>query len=167
MVNRRSVLKQIGAATVAATLVEMPGLAKSGPPSLCAIQRAVFDERFAESRAFGGQLGRAGVFTSAIRGDVAKLWYEDLRVQLRQNRASVAGLTDRSALFCLEELARDVAMRVVFRMDHTIDESGFGGTMAHLISRFDMNEPRDASAQKRSGPFSSEGTTALVSWIIA
>ena len=167
MVNRRSVLQQIGAATVVAALVEMPGLAKNGPLSLCVIQRAVFDERFAESRAFGDQLCRAGVFTSAIDGDVAKLWYEDLRTQLRQNRAPVAGLTDRIALFCLEELARDVGMRVIFRVDHVNDESGFGRTMAHLISHFDRNEPRDASAQKRSGPFSREGTATLVSWIIA
>jgi len=104
-------------------------------------------------------------------------------------------LTDRPALFCLEELARDVGMRVIARVDHVMDsdgdqirhaqhtaagpvslvaatrqlttEPGFGRTMARLFSRFDIGEPRDASAQKRTGPFAPENKTALVSWIIA
>ena len=125
---------------------------------------------------------------SAIRGDVAKLWYDDLRVYLRENRLPVAGLTDRAALFCLEELARDVGMRVIFRADHMFDqnghtqhtavgpaslvavthslppEAGFGRTIAVLFGQFDISEPRDMSAQKRTGPFSPENKTALVSW---
>jgi hypothetical protein len=168
MINRRSVMK-IGAASIAATVVNSPALAHRR------FQRAVFDERFAECRAFAAELDSAGVRTSAIRGDVAKLWYHDLRVHLRENRLPVAGLTDRAAMFCLEELARDVNMRVIFRADHLVDDAGdvrgrqpgFGRTMARLFSRFDSSEPRDASAQKRTGPFSPEGKTALVSWIIA
>ena len=78
---------------------------------------AVFDERFDECLAFAGEMNRRGVVTSGIRGDVAKLWYEDLRARLRQGPAPIAGLTDRLALFCLEELARDVGMKVFFRVD--------------------------------------------------
>jgi hypothetical protein len=88
-----------------------------------AFQRAVFDQRFAECRGFAAELRSAGIFTSAIRGDVAKLWYDDLRAHLSENRLPVAGLTDRAALFCLEELARDVGMRVIFRVDHIIDQT--------------------------------------------
>jgi hypothetical protein len=100
-------------------------------------------------------------------------------------------LTDRAALFCLEELARDVDRRVIFRADHLIDqngqtqhtavgqpslvavthsltaETGFGRTLAVLLSQFDINEPRDVAAQKRTGPFSPENKTTLVSWLIA
>ena len=36
----------------------------------------------------------------------------------------IIGLTDRPALFCLEELARDVGMRVIFRADHVMDQGG-------------------------------------------
>jgi hypothetical protein len=129
-----------------------------------ALQRAVFDERFAECRAFRGRTAqRRRPVTSAIRGDVAKLWYDDLRVHLRENRLPVAGLTDRAALFCLEELARDVGMRVIFRADHMIDqnghtqhtavgpaslvavarnlpqEAGFGRAVAVLFSQFDIS----------------------------
>jgi hypothetical protein len=192
MVNRRSVLK-IGAATVAGVLVKMPVSGRSPSPERAhiAFQRAVFDERFAECRGFAAELHGAGVPTSAIRGDVAKLWYDDLRVHLRENRLPVAGLTDRPALFCLEELARDVGMRVIFRADHIIDQSGhtqhtavgpaslvavarnlppeagFGRTVAALFGQFDISEPRDLAAQKRTGPFSPKNKTALVSWLIA
>jgi hypothetical protein len=196
MVNRRSVLK-IGAVTAAGGLVKMSvsGRGLSPRRANIAFHRAVFDERFAECRAFAAELGSAGVFTSAIRGDVAELWYDDLRVHLSENRLPVAGLTDRAALFCLEELARDVGMRVIFRADHIIDQdgdqtghtqhtavgpaslvavthnlppvAGFGGAMAVLFSRFDISEPRDTTAQKRTGPFSPENKTALVSWVIA
>ena len=197
MVNRRSVIK-IGAATVAGALVNLPVLGPNVVSALAnsAFQRAVFDERFAECRAFAAELNSvAGVLPSAIRGDVAKLWYHDLRVHLSKNPTPLAGLTDRPALFCLEELARDVGMRVIARVDHIIDpdgdqnrhaqhtavgpvslvaasrqlttELGFGRTMARLFSRFDLSEPRDTAAQKRTGPFAPENKTALVSWIIA
>lgn len=192
MVDRRSVLK-IGAATVAGVLVKMPDSGRNLSPTRAhlAFHRGVFDERFAECRGFAAELHGGGVCTSAIRGDVAKLWYDDLKVHLSENRLPIAGLTDRAALFCLEELARDVGMRVIFRADHIIDqngrtqhtavgpaslvavarnlpqEAGFGRAIAALFSRFDINEPRDMAAQKRTGPFSPENKTALVSWVIA
>ncbi len=199
MVNRRSVMK-IGAAAVARAIVELPAPGRNSTPVQAhgAFQRAVFDERFAECRAFGAEMQSAGVFTSAIRGDVAGLWYGDLRAHLSENRLPFAGLTGRAALFCLEELARDVDMRVIFRADHIIDrdqdgharhtavgpasiveptrslppEAGFGCAMAGLFSQFDISALRingsdDAAAQKRTGPFSPENKTALVSWVIS
>lgn len=192
MVNRRRVLK-IGAATVAGVLVKPLDSVRNLSPvrASLAFHKAIFDERFAECRVFAAELYNAGVVTSAIRGDVARLWYEDLRAHLRENRLPVAGLTDRAALFCLEELARDVGMRVIFRVDHTTDrnghtqhtvvgqpslvaathslppEAGFGRAIAVLFGQFDISESRLTSAQKRTGPFSPENKTALVSWVIA
>jgi len=196
MVNRRSVLK-IGVATVAGVLVKMPVSGRNLSPGRAhiALHRAVFDERFAECRDFAVELRGAGFLTSPIRGHVAELWYHDLRVHLTENRSPFAGLTDRPALFCLEELARDVGMRVIFRADHIVDqdgrtqhaavgpaslvavarnlapEAGFGREMAQLFSQFDgggldIGYPRDTAAQKRTGPFSPENKTALVSWVI-
>ena len=192
MVNRRSVLK-IGAATVAGVLVKVPvsGGDLSQRRAHIAFHRAVFDERFTECRGFADELHYAGVVTSPIGGDVAELWYGDLRAYLRENCLPVAGLTDRAALFCLEELGRDVGMRVIFRADHMMDqnghtehtavgsaslvaaarslpqEAGFGRTVAVLLGQFDANEPCDTSAQKLTGPFSPQNKTALVSWLIA
>ncbi len=83
MVNRRSVMK-IGAATVAGALVNLPVFGEGPSPARAyiAFQRAIFDERLAESRDFAAELHSAGIITSGIRGDVAKLWYDDLRVHL-------------------------------------------------------------------------------------
>jgi hypothetical protein len=188
MVNRRSVMK-IGTAAVAGALVNLPVLGRN--PAPCAFQRAVFDERFAGCRAFAAELQGTGVSTSAIRGDVADLWYGDLRAHLSENRWPIAGLTDRAALFCLEELARDVGMRVVFRADHIIDQYGharhtavgpaplvaaahnlrpeaeFGRIMAGLLTQFVFDGSGDTAAQKRTGPFSPGNKTTLVSWFIA
>jgi hypothetical protein len=192
MVNRRSVMK-LGAATVAGALVNLPVFGQDLSPVRAHItfDRVVFDERFAECRGFAAELHGAGIFTSAIRGDVAKLWYGDLREHLRENRLPAAGSTDRAALFCLEELARDVGMRVIFRADHMIDENGhtqhsavgpaslvavagnmpqeagFGRAIAVLFCQFDITEPRNMAVQKLTGPFSPENRTALVSWLIA
>lgn len=190
MVNRRNVLK-IGTAAVAGALVKIPVSGGNLSAEPIAFQRAIFDQRFAECRGFAAELHRAGVFISAIRGDVAKLWYGDLRVRLSENRLPIAGLTDRAALFCLEELARDVGMRVVFRADHIVDqdgraqhtavgpaslvavardlppEAGFGRAMAELFNRFDAGEPGDSAAQKLTGPFSPDNKTSLVAWLIA
>jgi hypothetical protein len=197
MVNRRSVLK-VAASSVAGALVNIPGFGENAErePTSASFQRAVFDERFAECRGFAAELRGTGLFSSAIRGDVAGLWYYDLRPQLNSHRAPFTGLTDRAALFCLEELARDVNMRVIVRVDHLIDETlrakhvavgsltlvaatgsltpnaGFGRAIARLISRIECvellrGEFRESAAQKRTGPFSPHNKIALVSWIIA
>ena len=86
--------------------------------------RAVFDERYDECLVFARELEYRGVLTRGIRNDVAALWYEDLRPQLRQTSLPFAGLTDRAALFCLEELARDVGMKVLYRIDRTVEQDG-------------------------------------------
>jgi hypothetical protein len=192
MINRRSVLK-LGAASIAGPLVNLPIRAFGAMPagSHGSLYRAVFDERFEECLVFAGEMNHRGVTTSGIRGDVAKLWYEDLRAGLLQRPASIAGLTDRVSLFCLEELARDVGMKVFFRVDHTVYQSGhvqheaagpasvvgatralaagsgFGQAMAVLACRCEVSGPTNIAAQKRTGPFSPENKTALVSWVMA
>jgi hypothetical protein len=190
MINRRSALKT-AAMALAGSLVKMPDLQMLAAPACPGFGRVVFDERFETSRVFAAEFCNAGVLTSAIRGDVAKLWYDDLRISLGKHRAPIAGLTDRAALFCMEELMRDVTMRVVCRVDHILDpngrayhsaigpesivaagpqlptEAGLGRAMALLFSHFDVAEPRDSAAQKVTGPFSPENKIVLVSWVIA
>jgi hypothetical protein len=168
MIERRSVLK-LGAASVAGALVNVPiqAFGAVSGDSDSSLSRAIFDERFDESLAFADEMNRRGAITSGIRGDVAKLWYRDLRVQLRNNRLPLAGLTDRGTIFFLEELARDLNMRVVFRVDHVLAQPGYGRAMAGLLCRFSSSEARDTAAQKRTGPFSPKNRVALVSWLIA
>ena len=193
MVHRRSVLK-VGAAGLAGAFLRIPAPALGAGPinATAPLYRAVFDERYVESVSFADELRHSGVATASAGSDIAALWYGDLHVQPGQ-RTSIAGLTDRATLFCLEELARSRGLRVVYRIDHLIDERGhvehdpagpiaivvaagkliskpeFGRDMAVLAKRFDamQREHHNTAATKRTGPFSPEGKVALVSWVIA
>ena len=190
MVNRRTLIK-LGTAGIAAAVqapVHAFGSALLGDSR--GLARAVFDERFAESRVFGSVFESRGIPTSGIRGDVAALWYHDLKARLLEQRLPVVGLTDRTALFCLEELARDVGMKVQGRIDHAFNlqgalthqatgpsawttagqrlgpEQGFGRVMASLLTDPTLHGESFA-AQKHTGPFSAADKRQLVSWWIA
>ena len=194
MVDRRSVLK-LGVASVAGALVGMPGPAlgagatPADSPSL--LQGAVFAARFQDGAAFAEELQRRHVATFSAGNDIAKLWYGEREGGLSQIGGPIAGLTDRVTLFCLEELARSAGMRVLYRVDHVIDEHGnvehnavgpasvveaarklglkvgFGRDMAVLASQFELREPKNTAALKHTGPFSPHQKVALVSWMIA
>jgi hypothetical protein len=192
MIDRRDVLK-LGAATVTGALVNGTVAAASADR----IRRTgslfigIFDERFQDGAAFADALDAHGIVTTGVRGDVARLWYDGLRARLKSEPLPIAGLTDRAALFCLEELARDVGMRVAVRVDHLIDRAGhirhdptgpislveatqaldrrasFGRTMAVLASECALSGARHIEAQKRTGPSAPVGLTALATWVIA
>jgi hypothetical protein len=193
MVDRRTLLK-LGATSVGGAIIPAPATAL-GPvaphPHRAPLFRAIFDGRSAEGLAFASEMRRRGVAISEIGTDIAKLWYGDLQAHLRESQAPFAGLTDRASLFCLEELARGVGMKVRYRVDHKANSLGqahhdaagptsiieaaskhhsrfgYGRAMAVLASQFDLSEPSGTQAQKRTGPFSPENTIVLVSWVIA
>lgn len=157
------------------------------------LYKLIFDERFPESRDFGAQAGRLHSSTHAIRGDVTDLWYNDLDLRWRAGPAPIAGMTTGDSLFCLERLAWDRGMRVVFRAEHHCLPGGltehrlhgsmdlleiardelsgqpdWGGPIAHLVARC----PRDrlpvskATIMARSADAGAE-RIPLVSWVIA
>jgi hypothetical protein len=78
--------------------------------------KVVFDERFPASVAFGEEWRARGTSVHAIRGDITDLWFHDLELEWKKRPAPVAGLTAHGPLFCLERLAWDKGMRVVFRV---------------------------------------------------
>ncbi len=193
MISRRNVLKSgaAGIATMVASGSVPATTAVNGIMPSAGIRRAVFDPRHRESRDFAQAFEQLGVMTSPVRNDVAGLWYGDLRDQLRAARSPFVGLTDRSALFCLEELARDLNMRVRYRIDRVVDSGGrvlhqvsglpvdvaeihdpgvderFGHAMARLAHRFEIESLGNVRAQKYTGPFSNAHERALVAWLIA
>ena len=89
------------------------------------MHKLIFDERFPEGRAFAAQADRLGLSTHAIRGDVTDLWYHDLDLRWRKGPSAIAGMTTGDSLFCLERLAWDREMRVVFRAEHSCLPGGF------------------------------------------
>lgn len=167
MLSRRSALK-LAAMGVAGGFVgiHMRRFHLTGARPLLGI----YDEGLRESVDFADELAGGGMGVTAFRRDVGVLWYRHLRGELTANPVPLTGLTDRIALFCLEELARDLQMKVVFRVDHERgagNDTGFGRAMAKLARRAVADATRDSSAQKRSGPYAAPDRAALSTWIIA
>lgn len=192
MIGRRQFL-QFGPATLTGAMALNWRSAMSGFDNLgtYVLGRGIFDKRYPASREFAQALAAHGMRTTALKGDVGQLWYGDLREHLRRARTPIAGLTDRSTLFCLEELARDVGMRVTTRIDHLIDHDGnanhalagtspiadsmqnlaandsFGQFAAQLVMQNEAHQTSGPAAIKHSGPSVTADTTQLVTWVIA
>ncbi len=81
------------------------------------IYKVVSDVRFAESVAFGRQAEHLGTAVVRINGDITDFWFNDLSIRWKESKVAIAGLTAHGPIFCLERLAWDHGMRVVFRED--------------------------------------------------
>jgi hypothetical protein len=99
------------------------------------LYKVVYDTRFAAGMEFAQRASSRGLAVQAINGDMTRFWYDDLYYRWRRGPAAIAGLTARGALFCLEQLAWDQRMRVVFRAEHSF---GGDGCIAH---RFEGSAP--------------------------
>jgi hypothetical protein len=91
------------------------------PPTsdrLLKLHAVVVDQRFQESVEFGHSLALLGVDNYGMRGDVTDVWYSHLDLLWKTGGAAVAGLTGSGVLFCLERLAWDHRLRVVYRGSH-------------------------------------------------
>lgn len=132
MTSRREVLK----AGLAASALPLAGgaafaaLAGERQPAAVALYKVLYDTRFPASVAFAARAAEHGHAVHAMQGDMTQFWYDDLYHRWRQGPAAIAGLTARGALFCLEQLAWDHRMRVVFRAEHTLAASG---CVAHAL----------------------------------
>src|SRR5262249_55948845 len=95
------------------------------------IYKMIFDERFGASRVFAQEARRLGFPVHGIKGDMTDLWYHDLYARWKTGPAAIAGMTAHGAIFCLERLAWDQRMRVVFRADHRFLPDG---SIEHALS---------------------------------
>ena len=122
MVSRRKIL-QGGIAATSLPLVAGFSLAPLQPAEARALDhpslyKVLFDNRFAAARAFGRAAGWRGESVHGFDGDVTNVWYNDLYLRWQKGAAAISGFTAHGALFCLEQLAWDVRMRVVYRAEH-------------------------------------------------
>ena len=92
------------------------------------LYKVLYDTRFAASVAFARRAAARGFALQAISGDMTRFWYDDLYHRWREAPTAIAGLTAHGALFCLERLAWEQRMRVVYRGEHA---SAAGGRVAH------------------------------------
>jgi len=126
MTSRREFLKA-GLVATALPVAARADLTATSLPTV-PLYKVLYDTRFAASVAFAGRAAARGLALHAIAGDMTRFWYDDLYYRWRQAPAAIAGLTGHGALFCLERLAWEQRMRVVYRGEHT---AGAGGCVAH------------------------------------
>jgi hypothetical protein len=92
---------------------------------------AVYDARYREGRAFGLRAGQLGVPVRGIEGDITDLWQDEVRGRWQSASVAIAGLTERPALFMLEQLAWEFGLRVVYQAEH--EPNGPGSTIHRVV----------------------------------
>ena len=162
MASRREFL-QIGVAALALPISARAGLkpALSAPAKESAptpLYKVIFDERHASSRAFADEVKKLGAPLYGMKGDITNLWFNDLDARWKKEPIAIAGLTEQGPLFCLERLAWDHGMRVVYRADHTYRQDGY---MEHELSGSERML-REAVELSSSGPDWSSRVASLL-----
>jgi len=197
MISRRRVLKTGALMPSAAWLSSLvapfaPFAVGRARSNALALERCIYDARFAEAYDIAQLIGARGVALSPIADDLMDLWYDELDVLWKAQPMPLAGITLPEALFVLETLALDRQMRVVYRGQHGLVEDGrIAHTLAgpaELVGRFaslppDADWQRELAAAMTECPLGTPESAAvrfvteapclsirdepLVSWIIA
>jgi hypothetical protein len=162
MASRREFL-QIGVAALALPLSARGGISPvlsglAGEPACVPLYKVVFDERFPASRGFADEAKSLGVAIHGMKGDITDFWFNDLYARWNQGPAAIAGLTAHGPIFCLERIAWDQRMRVVFRADHRYRDDGM---IEHALSGPE-SMLREAAALKNDG---AEWTSRMASLV--
>jgi hypothetical protein len=85
----------------------------------------LIDERYREARSVGARLAARGASLLALPdGDITQVWLNHIGPAWKDQPVTVAGLTGRPALFCLEQLALSCGLRVVFHAEHFVHREG-------------------------------------------
>jgi hypothetical protein len=198
VINRRIFLEAAAASALPAIASARTNDAagQSTAPASGAVHTVLIDERHAPARMFGDRLRATGFGIHAIPdGDLTQVWLQHIGPAWRQNPVTVAGLTARPALFCLEQLALGCGLRVVFHAEHVVHEqgrtehhllrgapaSGFStldlslagvlwpARIAQVIARYSGPAVRQRFGRSEAGlhPTLPPGAQLLTSWIIA
>jgi hypothetical protein len=135
MYNRRSFIQASAAASTASVLAASLGAWPAGALAAASgridFYKVVFDREHPAALAFGQAAGNSGLAVQAIGRDVTALWYDDLYHRWRQGPTAIAGMTPVRVAYCLQVLAQDVGMRLVFRAEHM---PAADGRLAHRLS---------------------------------
>ncbi len=128
MTNRREFLARtgrvsgalvLGAATSAVSQANSFGAGPIGAVPKFAL--LVIDQDQSASRSYAAQVAAASfmrgvappTIANVTAGDVTDLWLKQLAPLWREQRAAITGLTGSETLFCLEQLAWPMGLRVV------------------------------------------------------
>ena len=135
MTDRRTFLKTgitaLALPMIARNAFSLPLAAPAEKHSYVVPYKIIYDERYHDSVAFAGEAKKLGAAVRGIKGDVTDLWYNDLYHEWQKGPAAIMGMTTEDALFCLQILAQDRRMHVVFRVDHNYLS---GNKVEHVIT---------------------------------
>ena len=138
MINRREILK-----AAAVSVLPVDAL------RLRAAHTVLIDSRHAQARGVRAELMARGVTVRALRdGDITQLWMREIDPAWREKPVPVAGLTERPALFCLEELSFTYGLRVVYHGEHIVQP---GGRTRHALLRGGSSVGLSVRDLERSG----------------
>lgn len=124
MANRREFIQAAAAAAAAAPAAAGMAHASGAGAAPADIGAVVVDRRFEAARLLGAHMADRGRTVLEIEADVTELWTAHVKPLWSGRPVAVAGLTGRQALFCLEQLAWERGLRVVFHAEHMIAEDG-------------------------------------------
>lgn len=130
MPTRRTVL-QSAAALSAAPLA--PNVVFAGSDRAAAQMSVLYDHRHREARDFRFRAAHLHApISGTLDGDITELWQNYFSVAWKEKPAPLAGVTERPALFMLEQLGWQYGMRVFFLAEHELLKNG---RWAHHIVR--------------------------------
>jgi hypothetical protein len=172
MMNRRDMVA--GCVAAAAVPLALEGMLRAIPPGRGQGRiepfRILYEGTAAPGPSFARAAARLGGEVREIRGDMTRVWYEEIAPRWRREAAAVAGLTAPGALFCFEQLAWEWRMRVVYR-DRLSAAAASSDSVGERLGQLVMSMPaRVASAPKPVVPALHDlqrGASALFLWVIA
>lgn len=150
MKTRREFIQGTLTASVVSTLTITPletlASAPVGQTARMPFYAALFDRRFSDGTRFAATARRLGIATRPIAGDATGVWYSELHPRWKEAAVPIAGLTTYTPLFCLERLAWDHDMRVVYRASH---RRRADGSMEHRLES--AGQPSEMATATLSG----------------
>jgi hypothetical protein len=103
------------------------------------ITAVVYDDRYADCKAFADALARRGARAFGTNADAAQLWYGPLRTHVAQNLGRIAGLTTYADFSVSQACGRELNFAQVYEGEH--DGRRSRANLAHrLRSRGDDRE---------------------------
>ena len=120
LLDRRRFLQSSVAFSAAASagMALADGSGSLPPDGYFQLDRFVVDLDLDDGVAVSRAARRAGLEVSEVRGDMSRLWYDDLDYAWRKSPMVLPGVTAPEGLFVLETLALDRGMRVMYRGEH-------------------------------------------------
>lgn len=130
--SRRDVLSAVAAASALAAVPLSSAWAAARPAGMPT--RAIFDRGVPQGLAFAERARGGGLSAFGFSGDVSRIWFDQLLPALEADRGPLIGLTGAGALFCFEQLAWQLGMRVRLRVDHMAARGDFSHVSAGVPS---------------------------------